>query len=150
MLKVPAPFPQVGSYAMFVDSNLPRDDQRAELVRIIRRPTVCDRGGDVAIALPLRIGASGNQVVDEADLLDATPLTGAEQRELTDLLNYIRARVRPDKTKMARAEALRSRLVMSDVMAIEQRKLAIVEGRTARRQGGSPGSLLPHDAEQAA
>ena len=31
MLKVPAPFPQVGSYALLVDTNLPASQQRAEL-----------------------------------------------------------------------------------------------------------------------
>jgi hypothetical protein len=136
MLKVPSPFPQVGSYALLVDETLPITQQRAELVRVQRR----DQGeGLVSISWPLRIGASGNRIVFENELIDGTELTKAEQRELTDLLNHCRGRARPNKAKMAQAEALRCRLIHSDLLRAELDKLA----RLQARDQPSIGSLLP-------
>lgn len=137
MLKVAAPFPQVGSFALLVDDLMPVEMQRAELVRIQYR-------GDarVSVAWPLRIGASGYRSVAEAELIDATPLTKGEERELADLQHYVAGRERPNKKKAARCEALRSRLIMSGVMAIEMAKL----GRLQARSQPSTGSYLPREA----
>lgn len=145
MLQVASPFPHVGSYALFVDDQLPIGEQRAELVRIMRRPTICERGGDVAVAFPLRSGARGSMLVDDAKLIDGSELSKAEERELADLLRYLAGRARPDKTKAARCEALRSRLIMSGVLRIELTKLAQAKARDARRAGGSIGSVLPEE-----
>lgn len=142
MLQVATPFPHVGSYALFIDDRLPIGEQRAELVRIMRRPTICERGGDVAVAFPLRTGASGSMLVDDGQLIDGTALAKTEERELTDLLNYIRARVRPAADKMARAEALRRRLIYSQLLAAELAKL----GRLAARGQPSTGAILPRHA----
>lgn len=142
MLQVATPFPHVGSYALFIDDRLPIGEQRAELVRIMRRPTICERGGDVAVAFPLRTGASGSRLVDDARLIDGTPLTKAEERELADLQRYVAGRERPNRAKAERCEALRNRLIMSGVMAIELAKL----GRLQARSQPSVGSHLPREA----
>ena len=81
MLKVPAPFPHVGSYA------LAELDGAACAVRILARD---DRARTALIAI---VGdpdaASGNRNVPLAQLADPTPLSAAEQRELRRLENYI-------------------------------------------------------------
>lgn len=86
MLKTPTPFPHVGSFALLIDKTLPAEQQRAELVRIMRRDPGCFDGSpsklrNVAVAFPLRVGASGNRLVFAEDLIDGTPLTRAESRE---------------------------------------------------------------------
>lgn len=147
MLKVAAPFPQVGSYGLITDPTLPVEMQRAELARILRHDgQLPDQDGEmrdvVAIALPLRVGATGNKLVALDQVIDATPLTKAEERELADLQRYVAGRERPNKKKAARCEALRSRLIMSGVMAIELQKL----GRLQARSQPSTGGYLPREA----
>lgn len=142
MLKVPAPFPQVGSYALFVDDTLPIEQQRAELVRIQYRDGGTIVEPWVKISWPLRTGASGYRVVAEAALVDGTALSKDEQRELTDLLNYCRDRIRPNKAKLERADALRDRLIMSDLMRAELEKLARLQAKAQP----SIGSYLPRHA----
>jgi hypothetical protein len=91
MLRIPAPFPEVGSYALLIDTNLPAVQQRAELVRVMRRDPA---HGQSAVAFPLRVGAFGNRVVGESELIDATPLTKDEERELADLQRHLAGRDR--------------------------------------------------------
>lgn len=139
MLKVPTEFPQVGSYALFVDITLPLAQQRAELVRIMRRPTICERGGDVAISFPLRTGASGSMIVPEDALIDATPLTKAEEREMHDISRALSGRdklTNKQRVMKARGEDLRDRHIMSAVMEIELRKLARLQAKGQPSTGG--------------
>lgn len=136
MLKIAAPFPQVGSYALLIDDLMPVEMQRAELVRIMRTDVAT-----CAIAFPLRLGATGNRNVQLDSLIDATPLTKAEERELADLQRYVAGRERPNKAKAARCEALRTRLIMSEVMQIELKKL----GRLQARSQPSTGSYIPKE-----
>ena len=145
MLNVPAPFPQVGSFALYVDPDLPIEAQRAELVRIMRRDGQPQFPG-AAVAFPLRTGATGNRLVSERQLIDPTPLTTAEERELTDLQNQLRGRARPNKAKVERAEALRTRQLMADLAAIEFRKLDALHARTRRRDGASAGAFMGRHA----
>lgn len=138
MLKVPAPFPQVGSYALLVDCNLPVEQQRAELVRIVRR------GAGVTVAFPLRVGASGNRIVEEVELIDATPLDKAEQRVMHDIASALAGRDKLSKKQRemkARGEALRQRHIMAGVMDIELRKLARLQARSQP----STGSNIPNE-----
>ncbi|HEY8593277.1 MAG TPA: hypothetical protein VIL42_10510 [Sphingomicrobium sp.] len=142
MLRVPAPFPQVGSYALIVDEALPVSQQRAELVRVQRRDT---SSGEAAIAFPLRVGASSFRIVDEWTLIDGTPLTKDEERELADLQRHLfgRTRLSPKlKEQAARAEALKNRQVASVLLEAELRKLHAAEARGLRRGGGSTGQVI--------
>lgn len=146
MLRTPAPFPYPGSFALLIDKELPVERQRAELARVIRIDS-----GDVtnwaSIALPLRVGASGNRVVPLGDLIDATPLTRAEDVELRALQMAVRSRVRPNKAKLSRVEALRQRAIFSVLLASELAVMNSNEARSDRRQGASPGRLVPDEAE---
>ena len=148
MLNVPAPFPQVGSFALLVDSTQPIEAQRAELVRILRIDGIGQRhaGASAAIAFPLRTGAGGNRTVNLAELIDPTTLTTAEERELTGLQDQLRGRARPNKAKVERAEALRTRQLMADLAAIEFRKLDALHARTRRRDGASAGAFMGRHA----
>lgn len=147
MLKVATPFPQVGSFALLIDQNLPVSLQRAELVRIIRR------GAGVTVAFPNRTSASGNRIVDEGELIDASVLTDEERREHADLERHLhgRDRLTPKlKALLQRSEALRRRAIWSTILESE---LAVMRNREAgqvRRDRGSIGRPLPRDAEEAA
>lgn len=147
MLKTPAPFPHVGSYALLVDTTLPDSQQRAELVRIMRRgwygdgpvgPSPCR---NVAVAFPLRTSASGNRLVYAEDLIDGTALSKAEERELADLQRDLRQQVRPRRDKIDRAEALRKRLIYSQLLAAELGKLARLDAKAQP----SVGRFLPRE-----
>ena len=126
MLRTPAPFPHVGSFGLFTDPSLPIARQRAELVRILRMA-----GTMVFIAFPLRAGASGNTLVPLAEVIDATPLVRAEERELADLERDLRGRARPNPTRATRAAALRERAIWSLVLNAELAKLYALEARAA-------------------
>lgn len=111
MLSPETPFPQVGSYALLIDRDRPIERQSAELVRILRRYRM---GWDapVTLAFPLREGAGGTKNGVLSDLIDATPLTSAESREMTDLRRALTGqRVRGRKTKAERYAQLRSRAI---------------------------------------
>jgi hypothetical protein len=154
MLKVPAPFPQVGSFALFIDENLPRGEQRAELVRIMRRYRM-DREAPVAIAFPNRTGATGNTTTTVDQLIDASPLTVAERAEHAelekDLRKHARARLTPAmKDRIHRAEALRKRAIWSTILESELAVMRTREAGQVRRDRGSIGRPLPRDAEEAA
>lgn len=184
MLKTPAPFPNVGSYALLIDTTLPEEQQRAELVRIMRHGLVngyhppglagrrsatgtppSPRGLDgrsaatetppspcrnVGVAFPLRTGASGNRLVYAEDLIDGTPLSKAEERELADLQRALRQQVRPNRKKVDRAESLRRRLVFSQLLAAELKKLRAQESRGLSEHGvpkaWEEGARLPRHA----
>lgn len=124
MLRTPAPFPHVGSFGLFTDTSLPVAQQRAELARILERGV-----NSALIALPLRLGAAGNQRVALADVIDATPLTKLEERELTDLERALRGRARPNPTKATRLNVLRERAIWSLVLNSELAKLHSLAAR---------------------
>lgn len=116
MLSPATPFPQVGSHALLIDEAQPIGSQRAELVRILRRYRM---GADapVTVAFPLRQGASGTKSVTVGDLIDATPLTGAEGREMVELSRQLTGmRVRGRAAKQARHDALRNRAIWAPHM----------------------------------
>jgi hypothetical protein len=100
MLNTPAPFPQVGSYALVVHEG------KTRLARIIQR----DPGGDrIGISLPQRYGAAGVLTVAFEELIDGTPLSDAERAELTALERDLAGRARPKKAAAARHDELRHR-----------------------------------------
>lgn len=114
MLTAPAPFPQIGAYALFYDDG----DRKTHLVRIQRR-----HGPDAVISFPLRAGASGTRTVPLADLLDGTPLTGSERAEWRRLEAELRGMVRPGKARIDRAAELRLREIRSMKLADLMRDL---------------------------
>lgn len=115
MLKVPAEFPEVGSYALY--------DQGGThiLARIVGKPP---RGeGEeqiVLLAFPqIQDVASGNKRVPLADLIDATPLAKADrdriealEREMSGLAKNGRAWSK----RRAEADALRLREIRSQTL----------------------------------
>lgn len=108
MLTPETAFPYVGSYAVYVDLDQP-PPQRDELVRIQWR-----REGWAMVAFPLRDGASGNKTVAAADLIDGTPLTHEEKRELVELDRALfgrSLRTPRQKALKARRDALQSRAI---------------------------------------
>lgn len=132
MLNQPAPFPYVGSYALFED-----DDGDTHLVRIqAKRPA---REGPTErvfalISFPLRDGASGNKVVAFDQLQDGTALTRAEQREFHDLDRALAGRsMRTPKQKAAKArrDALRQRMLAEPIMT---RMIRQVDAKVARQR----------------
>jgi hypothetical protein len=129
MLHVDTPFPEVGSFALYQDPDLPMPERRSELARII------ERGVSVAlISLPLRLGAGGNKRVPLADLIDGTPLTKAEERELTDLDRSLRSRVRNRSAVEARVKALRDRAIWMMCLRSERAKLAAAQAEQPQRR----------------
>lgn len=132
MLKAAADYPHPGSYALHIASD------RAELVRVVER-----HGADALVAYPLRTGAQGNARIPAAAMIDATPLTAAEVAELESLRDHLQQQVRPNRRKVERAEALRTRQIYSEVMRFERAKL----DRLTNRREPSIGSLLPRDAD---
>lgn len=121
MLTPETAFPYVGSYAVYVDLDQP-PPQRDELVRIQGRRTERTVGeggrstetGFAMVAFPLRDGASGNKTIAAAELIDGTPLTHDEKRELADLERALfgRSLTTPKQKRLAaRRDALRSRAI---------------------------------------
>ena len=140
MLSNPAPFPHVGSFALFVDENKPMISRRAELVRIMRTD-----GDHSAIAFPNRYGSTGNKLVPNDELLDATPLTKAEERALTDGQRDLRGRetLSPRLRKVkARTDTLRSRQLASIILESELAVMNARHAREARRHGATPGRMM--------
>jgi hypothetical protein len=114
MLNSPTPFPYVGSYALLVDRDAP-PPQADELVRILNRRWKRIGEAVALVAFPLRDGAGGNKEVPEGQLIDATPLTPAEQREFHDLDRLVCSRsaswCRRHKAAIARRDALKRRMI---------------------------------------
>jgi hypothetical protein len=129
MLSIPAPFPQVGSYAL-----LDRDGRR-HLVRVQKR-----NPGGILVAFPFTPEvASGNCTVAESDLIDGTPLDDKEKAELERLeaeilrLSQAKPGGRPGpshRAKLRRADALRKRALNAEALAFLVAKLP-VPGRSA-------------------
>ncbi len=116
MLTPETPFPYAGSYALLVDPDAAAP-QAAELVRILaRRPS--EQGVFAMVSFPLRADASGNKVVAEAELIDATPLTQAEAREFHDLDRELHGR------RLRMIYAPRAGELMRRLRALKQRKAA--------------------------
>jgi hypothetical protein len=114
MLKTPAPFPQVGSYALFEDRRDFAQLPEMSLVRIIGLDgPASDEATRAVIAFPLRAGASGNRTVTIGDLIDGTPLTDAERAEIRTLESDMAGKARVAKKVLARYEALRHRDIRS-------------------------------------
>lgn len=140
MLNAETPFPNVGSYALTVDPVTGLDAGQVELVRILEAPP----GGLVLVSFPLRDNAGGTKRIAPSELIDGTPLTGAEGREMIDLERELRqrgpvgkdgratkARVRGRAAKQLRHDALRQRAIWAPHL-----RLLLVEAarREARRR----------------
>lgn len=141
MLRIATTFPHVGSYGLLIDANLPVDQRRAELIRIFGLVEAEGTTPLASISLPLRTGASGTRIVELQELIDGTPLTKAEERELADTESQLRGRrIRSARQKadQARCEELRSRLCFSQLLSRELEKL----GRLERRAQPSAGAYL--------
>jgi hypothetical protein len=119
MLQSPTPYPYPGSYALYVDTDLPESEQRLELVRINwRQATIVQVLA--MVSFPLRDGASGNKTVRADDLIDGTPLTAEETREFHDLDRGLAGRsmrTAKQKAQGARRDALRKRILNAPVLA---------------------------------
>lgn len=118
MLKVHAPFPQVGSYALLEEGG------KTFLVRIQHRDP--EGQGLALISFPGSYNASGNRKVAIADLIDGTPLTDAERREYAALegaLAGTSASTRSKKYK--RYMALRLRDIAADSLAEALRRAGL-------------------------
>jgi hypothetical protein len=99
MTREPAPFPHVGSWALW------HHQGRTLAVRIQLR-----RGDAALLSIPsfFRV-ASGNRTIPIAELADPTPLSPREADELDALLSRLSGQKRPRRRDLDRAEALRSR-----------------------------------------
>lgn len=102
MLNTPAPFPQVGSYALI------EEEGSNQLVRILAK----DQAGSATVSFPLRPGASGTKTVPTAKLLDGTPLTDGERREMNELERGGGRR----RSAIQRLKAFRSRDIHSAIL----------------------------------
>ncbi|QAY77899.1 hypothetical protein [Sphingosinicella sp. BN140058] len=124
MLRTPAPFPQVGSYALTIHQD------EITLARIQGR-----NGEDATISLPLFSGASGNRTVPLGELIDATPLSDDEASEWS-ALNQFDFGTSPPRAGTAkrvhwdRYRALTERDIQSPVL---ERLLDLAAGQTERR-----------------
>jgi hypothetical protein len=111
MLRTPTPFPQVGSYALI------ELDGRHHLARIQAR--TCD--ADTMISLPLLPAvASGTRKASLDDLIDGTPLSERERRELEALtIDLAGGNLTGRRRKAAeeREDALRDRLIHAPILA---------------------------------
>lgn len=126
MIREPALFPYPGSWALWMHNG------RALAVRIQLR-----RGDEAMISIPsyYRV-ASGDRRVPVSELLDATPLTQADQAELRRLSSAIAGRKRPRKADIDRADALRRRAIDSRLLQEQLAKLSAryaPEAAAARR-----------------
>lgn len=140
MLNGATEFPQAGSYGLLLSPRPPGSATAGwgpetggtitgpQLVRIIRR--FPDRS--VLVSLPLVDGASGTRTVEDDHLIDATPLTNGESREMTELSRELtKQRVRDRKGKQARYDALRLRAVYAPLLAVKLRELAARQRQAA-------------------
>lgn len=116
MLAPRTPYPQQGSYALLTDEG------RTHLVRILRN-TAFDL---ITVNFPLREGAGGTKSVPLSDLIDATELDGAEQRELTDLERWQRGHPTSRRSaKHRRLHVLKQRAVWAPFMRARLRELRV-------------------------
>lgn len=102
MLNTPAPFPEVGSWALCERLGV------LEAVRIVDR---ADSVGLVGISFPTVPSSSGAFRTLPERLVDATPLTPEEGAEFDALAAYLQGLEQPERsTKAPRFEALRLRI----------------------------------------
>lgn len=131
MLHPETPYPYPGSYALY---ECP-ERRRVELVRIMwRRAGDHDAGAWIAISFPLIDGASGNKVVAEGDLIDATPVSFEESREFHDLDRWLAGKALNTKKQKAlakRRDALKQRVIWAGFMATMLRQLRDQQQRKA-------------------
>jgi len=96
MLSSPTPFPQVGSYALLpvdpVSGLAVGADHKAATTHLARIIALAPVGGlavgadrQATVSLPLVPGSSGTRSVALGELIDPTPLTAEERRELDEL-----------------------------------------------------------------
>ncbi len=152
MLSTPATYPHVGSFALYIDADRPMP--RAELVRIMRLDAaslIPPAPYRATIAFPNRVGSSGNKTVPMTDLIDATPLSKEEERELTDGQRDLRGRgaelSRRLRAVKLRTEALRSRQLSSIILEHELNIMRARADREARRSGATTGRMMLDDSE---
>lgn len=101
MLAAETPFPQQGSWAIY------EHDGADVAVRIIKQ----HRDGTSLIAIEGIPGASGNRIVDLAELRDPTPLSLYEENELHRLERENGRRKRPSHLDIKAETKLRRRLI---------------------------------------
>lgn len=106
MLKTPAPFPFVGSWALL-------DESRATMaVRIIERD-----GPDAVISIGGEFGASGNRRLPIAALRNADALSAEEKAELAALERRLTGKKRRASAIGRRAEELKGREISAKTLA---------------------------------
>jgi hypothetical protein len=120
MLKEPAPFPQVGAYALYHCAG------QLQLVRIISRDV-----GLATIAFPLVKGASGNRTLPLVALLNSDDLTDDERIEYKDLDAKCRRSPRPSKRQWDRFDQLKLQDLRSQTRAELVAKAAKLEKAAA-------------------
>jgi hypothetical protein len=149
MIKAPATFPHVGSYALFADPlepvpivNRKPGRPRLHLARIAgfgRRGFTADEV-TYQITLPLREGvASGTRSVDFEELIDCTPLNVAEAKEMADIQRHLggRTHLTPKmRAQKERADELEQRARMAILAApmltlLANRQAAVGKRRAA-------------------
>lgn len=113
MLRIDAPFPQPGSYAL-LDA-----DGDTHLVRIHQSLGLC-----ATVTFPLRPGSAGTRTVDFADLADISPLNAAEEIELAELDRrrhgpFTRARARQLELSGRREAAARAAPLLERLRRLE-------------------------------
>lgn len=133
-------FPFAGSFGLMLDPAPPVQQRQVggpgfdvegpQLVRIIRPPAA--PGGLYLVSLPLRDGAGGTTAVPRESLVDGTPLSGAEGRELVDLGRELRSgAIADDDPRRTRFAELRDRAVFSVILGARLRELDDRRGRQA-------------------
>lgn len=100
MLRTPAPFPNVGSWALLDDGGTTR------AVRILERS-----GPDALISIGGGFSASANRRLPISSLQNADPLSGEEQAELEKIERRMAGKARPRKADVDRSVALGQRTI---------------------------------------
>lgn len=124
MLRTPAPFPEVGSYAL-VDHRGTRT-----LARIQARS-----GDAVLVSLPLVAGAGGTRTIPADQLIDGTPLSDEEAAEKSALDKVVFGGTAPRHGTKKRRQWDRYReLVQRDIYApLLADAIHLAENEAARR-----------------
>ncbi len=114
MLNVPTLFPDNGSYALLFEGR----DQH--LVRIHQR--VAGNPDEVLASFPLRPGSAGTRRMALADLVDPTPLTGEEDREIAALHRKAR-KSKADRERFAALAMRRSAAMIAEPLIAQAKRL---------------------------
>lgn len=113
MLKVPTLFPDNGSYALLFEGSEPH------LVRIHQR--VAGAPDEVLASFPLRPGSAGTRRMKLADLVDPTPLTAEEDREIA-LLHRKPRKTKADRDRFAALAQRRSAAGISEPLIAQAKR----------------------------